>query len=178
MHYRGKYPSSLKQMSPKYLKRFPKCPATKKNYLYRQDKKLHFIVKCSGNHKNAGIGKSKPRYDKVNSLGPKSVRDRYKALNKRFDGTRCRSNLKNIGTALEMWYTDHKGHFPGKLKALTPNYLHTIPICPAARRDTYSASYKMGKKPDSYSFYCKGHHHKSEKYPANRPAYDSLKGLK
>ena len=51
--------------------------------------------------------------------------------------TACKSNLKNIGTAAEMYSTDWEGRYPNSLALLTPNYLQTIPECPPARRVTY-----------------------------------------
>jgi hypothetical protein len=57
--------------------------------------------------------------------------------------TACKSNLKNIGTACEMYGTDWKGLYPKEMSLLTPNYLKTIPSCPHAGRDTYSASYEV-----------------------------------
>lgn len=178
----GQHPASLRKLAPKYLNRIPRCPTTKIGYAYRRDKELGYVVQCQGNHKAAGVGNSKPRYDTVNALSPKVVLDRYKVLRKKSGASRhgraCKSNLRNIATALEMWSTDHKGRYPRNFKALTPNYLYTLPVCPAARHDTYTATYKRGTKADSYSFYCKGHYHKSEQFPANRPAYDSKNGLK
>jgi len=41
--------------------------------------------------------------------------------------TAMKSNLKNIGTALEMYSSDHKGRYPEKLDYLTPDYLKTLP---------------------------------------------------
>lgn len=68
--------------------------------------------------------------------------------------TACKSNLKNIATALEMYSTDNAGRYPTSLAPLTPMYLKTIPTCPAAAKDSYSETYKMGVNPDSYSFNC------------------------
>ncbi len=55
--------------------------------------------------------------------------------------TACKSNLKNIGTGLEMYNTDWTGRYPHAMGALTPNYLKTIPQCPSAGIDPYSKSY-------------------------------------
>ncbi|MHC9542416.1 MAG: hypothetical protein AB9903_23135 [Vulcanimicrobiota bacterium] len=41
--------------------------------------------------------------------------------------TTMKSNLKNMGTALEMYSADHKGLYPEKLEQLTPDYLKTLP---------------------------------------------------
>jgi Tfp pilus assembly protein PilE len=52
-------------------------------------------------------------------------------------GSACPSNLKNIGTAFEMYSTDYAGEYPKELDLIVPNYLKTIPECPAAGRVTY-----------------------------------------
>lgn len=49
----------------------------------------------------------------------------------RFSPTVCRSNLKNVATAIEMYQTDWNGASPSTLASLTPNYLKTLPKCPA-----------------------------------------------
>jgi len=62
----------------------------------------------------------------------------------------CKSNLKNIATALEMYATDNRGRYPTGLDQLlqppTP-YLKQIPTCPAAGRSTYG-DYQMTYNPD------------------------------
>ena len=50
--------------------------------------------------------------------------------------TACTSNLRNIGTAVEMYNVDAKGRYPLLLSDLTPKYLKTIPECPTAGSDT------------------------------------------
>ncbi len=89
----------------------------------------------------------------------------------------CQLNLMNIGTALEMWATDHNGHYPESLSRLTPDYLRLMPTCPSARIDTYSQSYNVAKNPDLYTFYCQGHHHGNANLPKNQPYYSGLTGL-
>lgn len=102
--------------------------------------------------------------------------------------TACKSNLKNIGTALEMYSTDWSGKYPatGNMAArLTPNYLKTVPTCPAAGSDTYSGSYGTGTAmvyntanfQDYYIVSCNGTNHTSVNTPANFPQYDGLRGL-
>ncbi|MBI3925249.1 MAG: hypothetical protein HY319_06885 [Armatimonadetes bacterium] len=86
----------------------------------------------------------------------------------------CKSNLKNIGTALEMYGTDHEA-YPRTLAELTPDYLRFIPVCPAAGSDTYSADYAAGN--NSYRFHCKGTNHSETGTPADFPAYNSEEGL-
>jgi len=41
--------------------------------------------------------------------------------------TATKSNLKNIGTALEMYSTDNMGLYPRELSEVTPDYLKTLP---------------------------------------------------
>lgn len=90
---------------------------------------------------------------------------------------RCESNLKNLGTALEMYSTDNNGRFPQRLAALTPLYLKAIPTCPDAGRDTYSASYQVAASPDAYTLYCRGNNHAREGMAPNSPQYTSTVGL-
>ena len=88
--------------------------------------------------------------------------------------TRCRSNLKNVATALEMYSTDNSGRYPFKLAQLCPNYLVRIPECPAAGKDTYTQTYARAEAVDQYAVYCSGSHHA---LAPNLPAYDSHLGL-
>lgn len=107
--------------------------------------------------------------------------------------TACKSNEKNLATALEMYASDFGGRYPTNLLILTNKdpkfeYLRYIPTCPAAGKDTYSATYKMtsirrdpktGKTTgsESFSFHCAGHNHKAADTPPNKPAYNSNIGL-
>lgn len=88
----------------------------------------------------------------------------------------CKTNLKNIGTALELWSCEHSGNYPSALSELTPSFLREIPKCPAAGSDTYSESAVL--KPNEYRLCCAGHHHKAAGVRApNHPRYDGLSGL-
>lgn len=91
--------------------------------------------------------------------------------------TACKSNLKNIGTALEMYSTDYAGRYPTALSALTPMYLKTIPTCPGARSDTYSQSFRSSENPDAYTVFCQGLNHKKNIKSPDFPKYDSFSGL-
>ncbi len=91
--------------------------------------------------------------------------------------TACKSNLKNIATACEMYATDHKGLYPASLKQLTPDYLRVIPTCPSANADTYSAHYQKKSKPDNFTVRCWGEHHKTLDVPKNYPLYTGERGL-
>lgn len=102
--------------------------------------------------------------------------------------TACKSNLKNIGTALEMYSTDWSGKYPTALATLTPNYLKTIPECPADGTDTYTGgyvtgagtAYNNGATPftDYYFVMCNSATaHVGVSLPANYPQYDGIQGL-
>lgn len=70
--------------------------------------------------------------------------------------TACKSNLKNLGTAAEMYSMDWDQRYPPRIGLLTPNYLKTIPECPNVGRDTYSESYTVGEF-ESKQFVCRSH---------------------
>lgn len=89
----------------------------------------------------------------------------------------CQSNLKNLGTALEMYESDFKT-YPDQLPALTPNYLKTIPTCPAASTDTYSATAEIA--PGHYTVMCAGRNHPGYRVlglEENYPRYTDVGGL-
>ena len=94
----------------------------------------------------------------------------------------CKSNLKNIGTALEMYRTDHSETYPKALSQLSPNYLRVFPECPSAGKDTYSASYlqhaSTDVEPAFFRVCCQGQHHlEANVKNSDRPVYDSKQGL-
>lgn len=97
--------------------------------------------------------------------------------------TACKSNCKNLATALEMYASDFGGRYPQDLGRLTSgNYLKTIPTCPAAGKDTYSATYRYAAKPDNFSFFCAGDNHEKafrgfDKPSINLPQYNAAQGL-
>ncbi len=95
--------------------------------------------------------------------------------------TACKSNLKNIATALEMWSTDNSGEYPSSLAQVVPDYLRTIPLCPAADADTYSQTYRLIKSKEYgytyYEVYCQGHHHAKAGSEENYPRYNGVTGL-
>jgi|EP01012_Entosiphon_sulcatum_P053536 prepilin-type N-terminal cleavage/methylation domain-containing protein len=82
--------------------------------------------------------------------------------------TACKSNLKNIATALEMYASDFGGRYPNNATAdqlTSGNYLKLIPTCPAAGKNTYSTSnggvgvYTSITTPDSFTMVCVGTNH-------------------
>lgn len=97
--------------------------------------------------------------------------------------TACKSNLKNLGTAMEMYSTDWSGKYPEDLAMLTPNYLKTIPDCPAAGSATYTlqtgveAPKNTGGFIDYYILQCEGNFHSAVGVPPNFPQYNGIEGL-
>lgn len=91
--------------------------------------------------------------------------------------TACKSNQKNISTALEMYSTDYGGRYPENTRLLVGEYLKMLPTCPSAGRDTYSETYQVNSQPDNYSFCCRGNHHRSAGIPADYPRYNGMEGL-
>lgn len=77
--------------------------------------------------------------------------------------TACKSNLKNIATALESYAVDNGGRYPssGNLAGglTTEAYLKAIPTCPSAGSNSYSSGYSSTLTPDAFSFYCSGDNH-------------------
>ena len=100
--------------------------------------------------------------------------------------TACKSNLKNIGTALEMYSTDWSGKYPilANFEAgLTPNYLKTIPEGPAAGTNTYeyataAPAYNTSSFVDYYLVSCNQlSPHVGVNVPNGYPQYDGIQGL-
>ena len=95
----------------------------------------------------------------------------------------CYSNLKNIGTAMEMYSTDWSGKYPTSLEVLVPNYLKTIPECPAAGSVTYRAQFNQGRQwnyadfQDYYVVWCDGEIHAYQDVPDGFPFYDGIRGI-
>ena len=93
------------------------------------------------------------------------LRNRPASSVERFDG--CLAELGSVATALEMYSTEHGGHYPQALDALVPGYLPTLPYCPSAGIDTYSVGYQVGPEApfnegrcqDFYYLCCTGNHH-------------------
>jgi Tfp pilus assembly protein PilE len=89
--------------------------------------------------------------------------------------TACKSNLKNIGTALERYQTDN-GKYPSKLEELTPRYIELLPRCARDRKSDYS--YFTSQSLNAYTMYCIGKKHsRISGGKENYPQYDSIEGL-
>ena len=97
--------------------------------------------------------------------------------------TACQSNLKNIGTAMEMYSEDNSGRYPESLTSLTPKYLETVPECPFQDQ-----GYKLSTGPQApgntsafqefYVVWCGGEAHGDTRVPTDYPRYDAISGLR
>ena len=90
----------------------------------------------------------------------------------------CKSNIKNLATALERYARDNGGRYPVTMEKLIPQYLTVLPTCPASQ--TGYGDYRKSTAPDRYSFCCVGNNH-ARTYQGdnsdNLPAFSSEKGL-
>lgn len=89
--------------------------------------------------------------------------------------TTCKSNLRQLATALEMYASDNGGRYPGRLETLLEGrYLKAIPTCPAAGAVTY-LDYRCATYPDVFTISCTGDNH-WQAWPGhfrpNYPNYD------
>lgn len=92
-------------------------------------------------------------------------------------GSPCRSNLKNLGTALEMYSVDNHGFFPARQQQVAPQYLKSIPSCPAVGSDTYSTGYVVSEDARQYLVFCHGDNHHGVGFSPNYPQYSSQRGV-
>lgn len=90
--------------------------------------------------------------------------------------TACSANLRNTGTALEMYSTDNIGRYPVSLDKIVPGYFTYpyLPQCPISDRMNYG--YIASIRPDAYTVFCAGRNHDEVGLAPNLPAYSSTKG--
>lgn len=90
--------------------------------------------------------------------------------------TACESNLKNQGTALEMYAADNNGLFPSSFNALSPEYLMQLPTCPSSKREY---GYEVSIDHKEYTVFCssKNAHKKKVNVKTGFPQYNSTRGL-
>ena len=85
--------------------------------------------------------------------------------------TACKSNLKNMATALELYASDFGGRYPPRLEQLSKgSYLKQIPTCPAAGEMTYT-NYHASQNPDDYHLACSGDNHAKAYTGYSAPSY-------
>ena len=90
--------------------------------------------------------------------------------------TACKSNLKNIGTACEMYASDHNGRYVNATGDLqTKGYMKVVPTCPL---DGSTYTYACTANPDYYYLVCTtGNHKEAGMKDVGYPQFDSVIGL-
>lgn len=97
--------------------------------------------------------------------------------------TACKSNLKNIATALDIFAEQNEGRYPDNLAELAPDILKTLPECSSAQYQTYRvtfgprAPFNTEKAEHYYLLECTGRNHEPFNLPADYPKYSSLEGI-
>ena len=92
--------------------------------------------------------------------------------------TACKSNLKNLGTACEMFAADHNGRYPADLSTDVKNlgYMKVLPDCPLTPGTAYT--YTSQSNPDYYYLLCtSGNHMQAGVKSTQFPQFDSQVGL-
>ncbi|MFP4497386.1 MAG: hypothetical protein ACLFQV_04175 [Vulcanimicrobiota bacterium] len=92
----------------------------------------------------------------------------------------CKTNLINIGTAVEMYHARYN-KYPQELKEISPDFITSIPSCPVAKTNTYSSGYIYRNNPQdeesAFTVYCNGHYHQKARIPAGYPQFSSKNGI-
>ena len=96
--------------------------------------------------------------------------------------SQCRDNLEMLATGMEMYAADYSA-YPTSLRQLSPNYLKTIPLCPADGVQDYSlftgADAPGNSRRQARYFYleCSRENHTEAAVAGHFPAYSSVRGL-
>ena len=168
----SQYPPNLEKLigsdgTRSYIKKLPTCPYTDNaNYFYQvTDNGNNFEIICNGSHKDTAQGY--PRFTSseklvFNSITAYIVQTQGEREHAESDLKSCKSNLKNIGLACEMYATDNAGRYPQNLEVLldppdgSAPYFRRMPTCPTSPDCYYDYDYNT--RPDTYTLQCKGNH--------------------
>jgi len=91
--------------------------------------------------------------------------------------TACGEHLSSIATALQTYANENSHLYPATLSTLTPNFLKTVPTCPAVSSDTYNAGYSKIDDPPNFTVLCDGTNHSGIGYGAGEPWFTLTEGL-
>lgn len=86
--------------------------------------------------------------------------------------TACKSNLKNLGTAL-LRFREKTGRYPARLGELAPTWVRALPTCPSAARATYREGYLLSPDGTAFTVMCRGDNHARVGREPDFPQYDS-----
>lgn len=92
----------------------------------------------------------------------------------------CKSNLRNMASAMESYAGDNSGMYPSGLNVLVQQkYISLVPTCPMAGTSTpYITGYEVASAPrNAYTICCQGNNHASMKIGENFPKYTGESGL-
>jgi prepilin-type N-terminal cleavage/methylation domain-containing protein len=89
----------------------------------------------------------------------------------------CQTNLKNIATALQVYANDNENLYPNALSSLLTQYISSIPTCPSAIANTYSAGFITATSPANFTIYCTGSNHRINNLGSNEPYFSLRDGL-
>lgn len=92
----------------------------------------------------------------------------------------CQTYFWSICNALDLYYVDNDGVYPAVLSDLVPEYIFSIPVCPAPanrwKKDAYT--YQTNEYFTEYTMFCTGNNHKKVVIDSSYPIISSLLGRK
>lgn len=94
--------------------------------------------------------------------------------------TGCITNLKHMGTSLQMYATENNQRFPLNINLITPKYMKIIPTCPSVSGTfPYVNGFTSASNPDRYTLVCSGTpgNHRGVGKGAHYPQYTYDRGL-
>lgn len=93
--------------------------------------------------------------------------------------TQCKTNLRDLGKAMEKYSNDWDGHYPTELEKLVPKYIAEVPTCPNSG-SRYQLLVGLGAPGNEANFdeyfdlYCEGRHHEEAGLGKDQPSFDPL----
>ena len=181
----GAYPARLQEAMASST--VPPCPAAGQD-TYTASYRLTsdgrgYRVACQGRwHAGLGVPLDHPLYASDQGLVVPVTARRGPARAPRAPlepgAEQCVTNLRNLGTAVELYAAQNDGALPRSLAQLVPSVMKVLPTCPAAGRDTYSSTYASTRKPLGYTIACGGSHHRSAGLAPDHPSISSDGGVR
>ena len=110
------------------------------------------------------------------ALAAQNLRKQLQAATPQGKVSGCLRQLDKLHHALDAYRDAHQDFFPDRLDQLVPSYLETLPTCPAAGSDTYSASYQVSHAPERFTLSCFGANHTPAGLGPNLPVCTSAQG--
>lgn len=181
----GHYPTTLAEaMSPSPV---ATCPAAGRD-TYSASWRVSgdgkgYSIQCSGRwHSALGVPADRPLFasDRGLVLPVGTRRHSVARSSAPLDpqAEQCVINLKSLGTAVEIYAAQNRERLPDHLSSLLPSVMTVMPTCPAAGRDTYSATYQKSQDALAYTIACGGRHHQAAGLPADHPWTSTQGGVR